>query len=117
GVFDEQEHPLVPVTFPIPEPPPTFPIFPFPAAAQRTALDGPSFPVPFDFGWLYLDLNVLNSFPPPVQTPGPASDLFAAQGWVIAVQWAAGRFATGVEAYRLDSACDPSHFGQNLSSY
>jgi len=117
GVFDEEEHPLVPNIFPIPEPLPPIVIYPFPAAAQRTALNGLSFPVPYDFGWLYIDLNVLNSFPPPVQTPGPASDLFAAQGWIVVVQSAAGRFATGVEAYRLDSACVPSHFGTSLSGY
>jgi len=117
GIFDEQEHAVTIQLFPIPEQPPPIPIIPFPAAAQRTRLNGVSFPVPFNFGWLYLDLNLFPFALPPQQTAGPASDLTAAQGWVIAVQSAAGRFATAVEGFRLDSACDPSHFGRQVSAF
>jgi len=118
GIFDEQEHPVAPAFFPIPEQPP--PILPtaFVAAAQRSAV-GIELPVPYDFGWLYVDLNTFLGFhaASPEQTAGPASDPYAAQGWVVAVQSAAGRFATGVEAFRLDSACNPSHAGALLSAY
>lgn len=117
GIFDEQEHPVAPVFVPIPEPLPPVVIPAFPAAAQRTQVGGIELPVPYDFGWLYVDLNVYGgSFVAP-QTAGPASDPYAAQGWVVAVQSAAGRFATGLEAFRLDSACNPSHAGALLSAY
>jgi len=119
GIFDEQETPAVSLRFPIPEPLPPIPFPAFTAAAQRTVLGGAELPVPFFFGWLYVDLNTFfNVFRPPgQQTAGPASDPYAAQGWVVSVQSAAGRFATGVEAYRLDSACSPSHAGTALSAY
>lgn len=118
GVFDEQEHLVRPNILPIPEQPP--PILPtaFVAAAQRSAV-GVELPVPYDFGWLYVDLNTLpgSLALSPAQTAGPASDPYAAQGWVVTVQSAAGRFATGVEAFRLDSACNPDHYGLILSSF
>jgi hypothetical protein len=118
GIFDEQEHPVAPAFFPIPEPLPQVLPTAFVAAAQRSAV-GIELPVPYDFGWLYVDLNTFLGFhaASPEQTAGPASDPYAAQGWVIAVQSAARRFATGVEAYRLDSACNPSHAGELLSAF
>jgi hypothetical protein len=61
--------------------------------------------VPFNFGWLHLDLNTtLSGIDVPPADPG------AAQAWVMAVESADGRYATGTEAFRLDSACAPSHF-------
>jgi hypothetical protein len=110
-VFDEQEHPTGPSLFPGSFPGPYPVLLPFPAAAQRTPLGGAAFPVPYDFGWLYLDLNEQY----PLLGADPASDPAAAQAWVIAVQSADGRFATAIDAYRLDSACNPSHFGQLIS--
>jgi len=103
GILDEQEHPLVPISFPFTAPP-TIPYTPFPAATQRTRLDSANFPVPYQFGWLYLDLNVFNS-----RSHDPASDPDAAQAWVIAVQSSNGRFATAIDAFRLDTACAPVH--------
>ena len=32
----------------------------FPAEANKVHVGGPAFPVPFDFGWLFLDLNAPN---------------------------------------------------------
>ncbi len=45
----------------------------------------------------------------------PAIDPTAAQAWVLTVQSAAGRFATAIDAFRLDSACSASHFGAIIS--
>jgi hypothetical protein len=117
GIFDEEEHPVVPVILPIPELPPQLPFLAFPAATQRTPVDSAALPVPFDFGWLFLDLNLWVGYQPAPQTQGPASDPLASQGWVIAVQSAAGRYSTAVDAFRLDSACAPNHYLQGLSAY
>ena len=111
GLFDEEEHPIVTVAFPF-EAPPFVPLMPFPAAAQRTRLGGSAFPVPYNFGWLYFDLNSIGFS---VQRD-PASDPASAQAWVIAVLSSKGRFATGIDAYRLDSACAPFH-GQGIPLY
>jgi hypothetical protein len=103
-VFDEQEHVQVPVPFPFPPPPPLLGFGFFPAATQRTTINGPAFPVPFSFGWIFLDLNTTitgNSNPP--------FDPAAAQAWVIYDMDANGRFSVGFEALRLDSACAPNH--------
>jgi hypothetical protein len=103
-IFDEQEHPQVPQTFPVLQPPQLM-LSPFPAAAGRARVDGADFPVPYSFGWLYLNLST-DAF----GAHGPASDPDAAQAWMMAVESADGRYATGTEAFRLDSACTPSHY-------
>jgi len=103
-IFDEQENPDTPSTFPFSPQPPQSGIIPFPAEAQRTRIGGPEFPVPFDFGWLYLNLNTTitgNSNPP--------EDPAAAQAWVTVVMDAQGRFSVGFDAIQLDSACTANH--------
>jgi hypothetical protein len=104
-IFDEEETPDVPQTFPISPQPPTGGIVVCPAEAQRTQVGGPSFPVPFEFGWLYLNLNTT------VVTAGanPPEDPAAAQAWVSAVMDAEGRFSVGLDAIQLDSACNALH--------
>ena len=104
-IFDEQENPDVPTTFPVSPQPPEEGIIPFPAEAQRTDVGGAELPVPFDFGWLYLDLNTL------VAAAGnnPPEDPLAAQAWVSAVMDAEGRFSVGFDAISLDSACSANH--------
>ena len=103
--FDEQENPEIPATVPVSPQPPGDVLAPFPAEAQRTKVGGESFPVPFDFGWLYLDLNTTvaaaGSYPP----AHPA----AAQGWVTVAMAAKGQFSVGFDAIPLDSASAP-HF-------
>ncbi len=102
-VFDESEHPLVPQTVPVcPSPPQSF--TPFPAATQAVAVGGAQLPVPFLFGWMYLDLNVSATY-----NPAPPYDTAAAQAYVISAQLATGH-AVAVDAYRLDSACNANHF-------
>jgi hypothetical protein len=101
-IFDEEEHPNVAFTFPINNPPP--PLTPFAAATQRTRIGGADIPVPFNFGWLDLELNGTSA-----GVSQPSADPLARQAWVMAVQSADGRYATGAEAFRLDSACAASH--------
>jgi hypothetical protein len=101
-VFDESEHPAVPQTFPFsPAPPSSF--NPFPAATQMVPIGSAPFPVPFTFGWMYLDLNANAT-----SNPGPPFDKGASQGYVISAHLANGH-AVAVDAYRLDSACNPTH--------
>nr|MDP9120579.1 hypothetical protein [Acidobacteriota bacterium] len=77
-----------------------------PAETQRTQVGGASFPVPFNFGWLYLDLNTTVAAAP----NSPPVDPAAAQAWVIETLASNGRFAVGIDAIRLDSACAANHF-------
>jgi hypothetical protein len=105
-IFDEQEQPQVPQTFPVSPQPPQSGIIPFPAEAQSTHVGGADFPVPFDFGWLYLDLNTTVAAAGSVPPEDPA----AAQAWVTARMTAQGRFSVGFDAVQLDSACTASHF-------
>jgi hypothetical protein len=107
-VFDEQEHPRV------------LPVCPFagsscligqdwvtptPAATQRIHVGGASFPVPVQFGWLYLDLNWVSG----VVGNNPPADPQAGQAWVVAAQSSRGHFAVAFDAQRLDSACAANH--------
>ncbi len=79
--------------------------FPFPAAAQRTRVDGFDFPLSFPSGWTFLDLNTA------VISAGlnPPEDPSAAQGWVKTVRNQNGLFAGGFDAIHLDSACQAKH--------
>jgi len=115
-IFDEMEHPAVPVTCPFsgsPAPsarpqqcPPEPPFSPFPAATQRTHIGGAAFPVPFDFGWLWLDLNATSAAS---SGNNPAADPLAQQAWIVFTQSTNGHFAVALDAYRLDSACAANH--------
>ncbi|HVT59682.1 MAG TPA: hypothetical protein VHR45_14930 [Thermoanaerobaculia bacterium] len=116
-IFDEQENPFTPAVQPISPQPPGTTLIPFPAETQRTLVNGASFPVPFNFGWLFLDLNFTAATVACGSTRPPV-DPAAAQAWVINTHDyygspgnpAAGRFATAIDAIRLDSACSPQHF-------
>ncbi len=104
-IFDEQEHPQQAQSFPVSPQPRSPSLVPFPGEAQRTHVGGTSLPVPYAFGWLYLDLNTA------VGEAGanPREDPMAAQAWVSAVMTTDGRFSVGYDAVHLDSACTPSH--------
>jgi hypothetical protein len=104
-IFDEQENPDVPTTFPVSPQPPGQALSPFPAEAQRTEVDGAAFPVPFDFGWLFLDLNTAVT----IAGANPPEDPVAAQAWVTASMSAEGRFAVGFDAIQLDNATNANH--------
>jgi len=104
-IFDEQEHPQVPQTFPVSPQPPQSGIIPFPAETQSTAVGGAAFPVPYKFGWLFLNLNTTVAAAGSVPPEDPA----AAQAWVEAVMSALGRYSVGFDAIKLDSACTANH--------
>ena len=75
-IFDEQEQPVVPTTFPVSPQPPGQGIVPFPAETQRVPVGGASLPVPFNFGWMFLDFDFMVANSPP-------SNPLAAQAWVL----------------------------------
>jgi hypothetical protein len=106
-IFDEQEQPQVAQSFPVSPQPPQTGLIPFPAEAQRTRVGSAELPVPFNFGWLYLDLNTA------VAAAGnnPPEDPLAAQAWVTIEMEAQGRFSVGFDAIQLDSACAALHTG------
>jgi hypothetical protein len=105
-IFDEQEQAALPIIVPI-SPQPRVPgLIPFPAETQRVHVGGASLPTPFNFGWMYLDLNTTVAAAPGLPPVDPA----AAQAFVTAVLEANGKFAVGIEAIRLDSACAANHF-------
>ncbi|HEX4965588.1 MAG TPA: hypothetical protein VF173_32560 [Thermoanaerobaculia bacterium] len=105
-IFDEQEQANVPVSFPFSPVPPQQGIIPFPAESQRVAVNGADLPVPFAFGWLYLNLNTTVS-------PGvnPPHDPAAAQAWVALqmISTSGGTFSVGFDAIQLDNASRALH--------
>ncbi|HEV8579494.1 MAG TPA: hypothetical protein VGX68_10475, partial [Thermoanaerobaculia bacterium] len=104
-IFDEQENLDVPTTFPVSPQPPQQGIIPFPAEAQSTVIGGADFPVPFDFGWIYMNLNTTVA----AAGANPPEDPAAAQAWVIDPMRAQGRFSVGFGANQLDSATGANH--------
>jgi hypothetical protein len=104
-IFDEQETPELQEVPPFSPPPPGDFLIPFPAEAQRTAVDGEDFPVSFDFGWIFMNLNTTVA----AAGSNPPEDPAAAQAWVTVVMDASGRFSVGFDAIQLDSACNASH--------
>jgi hypothetical protein len=111
-IFDEQEQPMTTTAFPVSPQPQEQGLIPFPAETQRVQVGGLDLPVPFDFGWLYLDLNTTVAPAGPVPPEDPA----AAQAWVVVTMSAQGRFSVGFDAIQLDSACSASHFLPNDDS-
>ncbi|HVT59686.1 MAG TPA: hypothetical protein VHR45_14950 [Thermoanaerobaculia bacterium] len=105
-IFDEQENPFTPTVQPISPQPPGQTLIPFPAETQRTVVNGASFPVPFNFGWLFLDLNTIVACAPGLPPVDPA----AAQAYVVSTLASNGHFAVGIDAIKLDSACAANHF-------
>jgi hypothetical protein len=87
-VFDEDENPQF-----LEEP-----IRPCPYAVTRVKVGGPAFPVPFDFGWIYMNLSTTTSgFFDPYK-----------QAWVAQIHDASGLFSVGHSGLALDSACQPN---------
>jgi hypothetical protein len=99
-IFDEEEQPDVPVPPPFSPPPPGDFLVPFPWEANRVAVGGPDFPVPFNFGWLFLNLDttVLGS-----QVPFEPTT----QNWVTAIMDADTRFSVGFDAFQLCNVTVP----------
>ncbi|HET9794017.1 MAG TPA: hypothetical protein VFS34_06105 [Thermoanaerobaculia bacterium] len=107
-VFDEQEHPNIPITYPLAPQPVTPALIPFPAAAQKTLIGSAAFPVPFASGWIWYDLNVTVS-----GVSDPTIDPAASQSWVMTMRSVNGSAGTvglvGGPATQLDSATRPVH--------
>jgi len=107
-IFDEQEHPSIPPPCQVSPCVPNTQGSPFPAETQRVQVNGAAFPVPFVFGWLFLDLNSgpIGGPPNPGQTPG-LTDPAAAQAWVTSTYSSNGHFSVAVEGIQLDNAAVP----------
>ena len=105
-IFDEEENPEVAQVL---STSPASPDSPFPTEAQRTAVNGDLLPVPFDFGWLYLNLNTSGA----AAGNNPPEDPAAAQAWVTVVMDAEGRFSMGYDAIQLDNARRARHQAPN----
>jgi hypothetical protein len=103
-IFDEAENPAVAQTVPFCPQPPLSGTIPFPAASQAVFVGGAALPTPFQFGWMYVNLNVSA-----VYNPAPPIDTRAAQAYVVSAHLANGH-AVAVDAYRLDSSCNTGHF-------
>jgi hypothetical protein len=102
-IFDEQEQAEVPLNNSTS--PQTTGFSPFPAEAQRVVVGSADLPVPFNFGWLYVDLNT-------TVTPAgavPPIDPAAAQGWVAVKMIGGGLFSVGYDAIQLDNAAHAIH--------
>ena len=99
-IFDEMENPDVPSTTPFSPPIPGSSILPCPAETNRVAVGGATFPVPWDFGWLYLNLNTTIA--------GQVVPFDAiTQNHVSTIMSAEGRFSAGFDAIQLDNVTDP----------
>lgn len=100
--FDEQEQPVLPQVFPgspqSPQPAPEQTVFP--AEANKVHVGGPTFPVPFDFGWLFFDLNI------PSDSSPDGRDI--RQSWMETILKAQGQYSVGFAATPFDSACSPA---------
>jgi hypothetical protein len=106
AIFDEQEQVVTPTTTPFSPQPPNIGLIPFPAETQRTQVGGSALPTPFNFGWLYLNLNTTVA----CAGSNPPVDPAAAQAWVVYTLASNGHFGIGIDAIRLDSACAALHF-------
>jgi hypothetical protein len=95
-IFDEQEHPAQSLGFPCTGCPSGAPI-PAPAAANRVQVAGVALPVPFNFGWMFLDLKS------PIVVTDPH-----AQSYVATILTTPGRYAVQSTATALDSSCTPT---------
>jgi hypothetical protein len=105
-IFDEQEHPFVPTTVPVSPQPPQVVSPTAPAETQCSEVGGDDLPVPFDFGWLYLDLNTT------VAAAGgnPSADPAAAQAWVASDSaGAAAGMRLLLDGVQLDNASHALH--------
>jgi|SRR6476661_6985713 len=103
-IFDEQEQVQVPQS--APSSPLLKGFAPFPAEAQRVAVGGSGFPVPYSFGWLSLNLN---TFVTPAGRVPPV-DPEVAQAWVAVKMLSSGRYSIGFDAIQLDNAAHPIHY-------
>jgi len=99
-IFDEEENPDLPPGCTVSPCIPGDVVVPFPEETQKVLVGGPNFPIPFNNGWIYLNLNW-----DPVGTVSP--DGFD-QSYVGVTMSAEGRYTVGYAAFMLNSACAPA---------
>ncbi|MFN7961487.1 MAG: hypothetical protein U0002_09465 [Thermoanaerobaculia bacterium] len=100
-IFDEAEHPSVPPTSPFSPPVPGTSLTPFPWEANRVKVGGSDFPVPYNFGWIFLNLN--NAV---AGSQVPFEPLM--QNFVTVVMDANGRFSVGYDGFSLSNVTFPA---------
>lgn len=77
----------------------------FPLETQRAEVGTAPLDLPYDFGWLYLNLNIPNDSLP-VGTDVDFGTAEVAQSYVAATHSALNRFSVGLDAISLTSACE-----------
>jgi len=100
-IFDEEENPVTVPGSPFSPPQQQAGLLICPWEATRTHVDGPRLQTPFDFGWLYLNLNTNVTGDFKVNTRG------IHQAWVGTIMSASGKFSVGFQAMHFDLANDP----------
>jgi hypothetical protein len=103
-IFDEEENPVTVPGSPFSPPPTQTGLTICPWESTRTKVDGPRLPTPFDFGWLYLNLNTTVT-----QGDFKVNGLGIHQAWVGVVMSASGRFSVGFQGMHFDLANDPTN--------
>lgn len=100
-IFDEEENPDVPASTPFSPALPGTSLIPFPWEANRTEIGGANFPVPFNFGWLYLNLNTTIT-----GSVVPFNPIV--QNHVTTIMDADGLFSVGYDGIALDNVTYPA---------
>jgi hypothetical protein len=101
-VFDEEENPITVQSSPFSPPPVGETVTPCPWESNKVLVGGPSLPVsPFQFGWIYLNLNTNNS-----QSEFEEPTL---QSWVGTLFQASGKFSVGLQGVHFDLANTPTN--------
>lgn len=101
GIFGDGGPPVSPPDNPEFEDPVCFPL-----ETQKVRVNDGSLVPPFSFGWLFLNLNVGIDDGGGAFDLDPGSEGTLAQSWVSAKHSALGRYAVGLAAIELTSACD-----------
>jgi hypothetical protein len=102
-IFDEFEQPIVPDLCDVSPCPDGGGLNPFPLETQRVHVGGSALPMPYDFGWLYFDLNFpFNDAPTDDYDPNGYGDV--SQSWMLTSHSASGRFQVGYPAMMLGLA-------------
>jgi hypothetical protein len=102
-IFDEFEQPIVPDLCDVSPCPEEAGLNPFPIETQRVHVGGPALPVPYDFGWIYFDLNFpLDDAPTDDYDPNGFGEI--SQSWMLTSHVAKGRFQTGHASLMLRTA-------------
>jgi hypothetical protein len=99
-MFDEQENPFIVPPPPFFPPPPATTAVPFAAMATRERVAGANLPVPYSFGFAYLNLNHSTPF----AGANPPANPDRAQAWVTVQHDADGRYSVGYSANQLSNA-------------